>query len=1312
MIGTAPLQRARQSWPAIVPDERSRFEPFPLVDMQQAYWVGRNGAAELSHIGIHIYEELDCEDLDYERLNESWRRMVARHDALRTIIQPDGMQRVLPEFDYTIEFIDLANIENEIREARLSELRRSLSHKVYRAEECPMYDIVYCRKSPNRCVLFISIDALHIDMRSFRLLFEEWTACYENSQHPFKELDVRYRDYAIALQEMERSERYENAWKFWSSEVAGLPPAPELPYSKSFSSIQEHRFVRLAGGLDADTWQSLKRRAATAGLTPSSVLLAAYAEVIALWSSRHPFTLNVTLFNALPLHAGLKDIVGDFTSMILLNVPDVPDQSFGQRAVGLQAKLSERLEHRAVSGVKVLREYACQNNLDATRALMPVVFTSTISPQTRGLAPLRSFGSRRHHIIQTPQVVLDLQVSEDGGELVCHWDLVKEAFPPLVPEAMFETFCILLRQLARGRCWDEKQAVSIPAEQQQRRMEINQTTVPFPQISLQECCWPENAGERTSPAAIAGGRPYSYSELQTAAQSVASNLPSGQLIAICIPKGWHQIVAVHAVLLAGSAYVPLDPGWPQERIAAILCSSGAAIVLVTDATKKKFPGDAIRVLNVEKCAGSIAKAKAATLDSPAYVLYTSGSTGTPKGALVEQKSVVNRIADVNARFSINSRDRMFGITALHHDLSVYDLFGTAACGATLILPDSDRTRDPAHWARLMSQERVTVWNSVPAFFEMLLEYLESREGANVLPRSLRLVLLAGDWIPANLPQCLHRLLPDVQFVSLGGPTETTIWDICYPVQREEQFAQSIPLGRPMNNTRYYVMDNNLRERPDWVAGELCIAGAGLAREYWCDPETTASKFVSHPITGERIYRSGDLGRFRSDGMIEILGRLDRQSKIDGYRIELGEIESVLRKHKSVQQALVRVVQLRGKRQIVAFIAATAPSQAACAVPVSSQALEFRLRQNGLLNDDSGFHIDLKPAKLALLAAGRRSCRNFLPDAVPLEIFSDWLSALRGSTEFGQPLPQYAFPSAGSLYPVRVYVCVKPNGVEGLDAGTYYYHPVQHRLSRIVKEPLSADAHLEHNQCMAEAAAVQVFLIGHLPAIRPVYPDRASEYCLLEAGYIGQLLMMQAQSCGLGVCPIGDLDVELLSRTLEFGDEDQFLQGFVAGLPVPAGQLAELSTPETTLIRELKNICAANLPAHMIPASLRILPSFPLTPNGKVDIRALESMPIEGPDPNESRAEGAMEADIQKAIADMLNLETVPVARRFFDFGCNSVHIVRLAVKLRQSGVSVEITDLFAYPSVRLLAAFLSKNGGKDTAKTSAFERAERRRHRL
>ena len=1272
--------------PRLEPDAARRHDPFPLTDIQRAYWLGRNPAFELGRVGIHVYEEIDADGLDLERLDAAWHRVVSRHDMLRAVVLPSGDQRILPAARYSIEVRDLRGADPQTRQRTLLEWRDALSHRVYAPAEWPMFSIVACRLDEDLTRVLVSVDALNVDMGSFKIVFGEWMALYREPARSLPELTLSYRDYAIALDAMRSAPASQRSATYWRERAARLPPAPDLPLTQPFNQLTSQRFSRRGGRLEAGRWTALKQLAARYGLTPSGVTLAAYHEVLAAWSRSPEFTINVTLFNRLPLHPQVAQLVGDFTSIVLLWTPASPDDTRADRARRLQRQLWADVEHRWVSGVQTLRDVARVHGRSGGEALMPCVFTSTLSDRASGLLPLHALGRRVYSSIQTPQVSLDLHVSEDGGDLVYDLDAVEALYPPGLLDDMFAAYGALLDRLASAdAAWTEPPRTQAPAVHLARRRDVNETGAPFRHVRIEDACAAGGARDPAQPAIIASDRVLTYAELDAMSGAAAAGLLAlgvgrDRTVGIAMCKGWQQIPAVLAVLRAGGAYVPIDPEWPAARQEQILGDAGVEIVITQEYGDCRTHRSTRRVVTLNGLsAGATDGARRAqgSIEDLAYVLYTSGSTGVPKGAMIEHRSVVNRIDDVNARFGVD-RPRVLALTALHHDLSVYDVFGTLAAGGAIVVPEAARLPDPRHWLDLVDRHGVTLWNSVPAYLEMLVSHLEAVPADVRRARSLRLIMLSGDWIPVPLAARIRALLPDARLISLGGPTETTVWDIAFPIEAIDPAWRRIPYGRPLANATYHVLDAALEPRPDWVAGELYIGGTGLARGYYARPDLTAERFVTHPRTGERLFRSGDLGRALPDGTIEILGRVDHQVKVRGQRIETGEIEHVLRRHPLVADALVVATGESDRdRRLVAYVVAAHRSAPPTEAAVSAAASKSAGR--GIRHDLDGRACVALPAPPAN-AAGRetrRSSREFSAATLSLETFAGLLACLRPAAREQGALPKYRYPSAGALYPVQVYAHVKDAGVDGLDEGFYYYHPARHALVRIAGGDVPADAHVEHNRGIAASCGFTLFFVGALDAIEPVYGARARDYCLVEAGCMTQLLMEAAPALGIGVCPIGELRDAALAVVPLFDERHVFLVGLAGGTPA-----ADTGGP---LEQRLRAAAAEALPAHMVPSSIVVVDSFPLSPNGKVDRTRLPG-PSPAPAPGRTLAGSAAERTVAEAIREIVGVERPSFDVRFLDLGANSLHLVQMSGALTQTvGFDVPVMWLLEHSTVRALA---------------------------
>ncbi|WP_122358917.1 non-ribosomal peptide synthetase [Pseudomonas ficuserectae] len=911
-------------------DRGARYAPFPLTDIQQAYWFGRESSVSLGGVSAHGYEELRIPCLDVPRFEQALNRMIQRHDMLRVVFRSDGTQQVLEDVPtYRMPRSDLRGLPVAAAQQALQDTRERQSHQVLDASCWPLFEFSLSLLDDSISHLHISLDALIVDAASTQILARELMAFYADPQLQLPEPGLTFRDYVLAEQRLRSDRRYEQALGYWREKVATLAPAPDLPLVCQPESISQPHFTRRDRELSVQQWSRLKELARQFAVTPSVMLLTAFSEVLALWSRQPSFTLSLPLFNRMPLHADVDDIIGDFTSLILLEVSLEAAASFTDKARAVQARLWQDIDHSVVSGVRVLRELSQARGVQQTA--MPVVFNSTLSEAAPELAEFNLADAlnaeHMHSITQTPQVWLDHTLLELEGRLLFNWDSIDELFPMGMIEQMFVAYNALLDRLLAPDAWSANTAQLIPL-----------TRLPVPDASPVDSALMHELFDRQALAApdalavIGTQRQLSYRQLRAEARHLAARLQRmgvvpNRLVAVVMERGWEQVVATLAIQYAGGAYLPLDPALPTERLEHILQRAEASLALTQPALLQRIEWpEQVKVISVTDpvISGDAIPdqpelhAIDLTPDDLAYVIYTSGSTGMPKGVVIDHRGAVNTLLDINRRFAVGATDRVLAISSLSFDLSVYDFFGTLAAGAAVVLLEPQQALDPAHWLALIERHQVSLWNSVPALFGMLLEYAEGERSA--LPSSLRVAMLSGDWIPLTLPERAWALQPTLQLISLGGATEASIWSILYPLQQVDPHWRSIPYGKPLDHQRFYVLDDALQVRPTWVAGQLYIGGIGLAKGYWRDETLSAGSFFAHPLTGERLYRTGDLGRWLPDGNIEFLGREDTQVKVQGHRIELGEIEAALNRHPGVQSAVVRVLgEALGEKRLAGYV---------------------------------------------------------------------------------------------------------------------------------------------------------------------------------------------------------------------------------------------------------------------------------------------------------------------------------------------------------------------------------------------------------
>ncbi|MET9990478.1 amino acid adenylation domain-containing protein [Streptomyces mutabilis] len=936
----AILRHLEAGEPALRGDPDNRHEPFPLTDVQAAYLIGRTDAYAYGGVGCHAYVELEYPDLDVERVTSVWRELVQRHDMLRAVVHHDGYQRVLPDVPaLPVGSDDLTALPAATAETQVERTRARLANREAPTDRWPLFD-VHVTRTAERAVLHLAFDMLVVDHAGLRVLLAEFQRRYTGAALA-EAPRITFRDYVLARRALTDTEAHARDRAYWTERLDTLPPAPELPLAEAWEAAVSDpgeasrppapgdavTFRRLEVLLPAADRDRLTERASRRGLTVSTALLAAYAETVGAWSRTSRFTLNVPTVDRPALHEDIGRLIGDFTSLELLAVDLDAPVSFAERTRAVGQQLLEDLAHPLFTGSDVLAELSRRAGAPV---LMPVVFTSALGAgaTSEGVPPEVTYA-----VTRTPQVWLDCQVMHRGDTLSLSWDIREGALAHGVADAMFEAYTALVRSLsaegeAAEAAWDAPARIALPEAQAARRNAVNATEGPLPDALLHE---PVLARARVTPDAIAVRTPelaLSYRQLVARASGLAealtaSGLRAGEPVAIWMDKGWEQVVAVFGTLMAGGAYLPVDTAQPPARRDTIIADAGVRTVLTQSwlAELEDLPATVTPVVvdQAEEATGDgTAVVAHRDPDDLAYVIYTSGSTGTPKGVMISHRAALNTVEDINRRFNVTERDRVLGIAGLGFDLSVYDLFGPLAVGATLVLPQADRRGDPSHWAELVRDFGVTVWNSVPGQLHMLCDWLRSEPPAD--DGSLRLALISGDWIPVALPDQARELLPGLEVVSLGGATEGSIWSIAHPIGEVDTARPSIPYGTPLTNQTFAVLDRHLRPRPEWVPGELYIGGAGVALGYLGDEERTAQRFLTDPATGERLYRTGDLGRYLPDGTIEFLGREDAQIKIRGYRVELAEVEAAVQAHPAVAAGAVVVDDsAAGGRRLAAFV---------------------------------------------------------------------------------------------------------------------------------------------------------------------------------------------------------------------------------------------------------------------------------------------------------------------------------------------------------------------------------------------------------
>ncbi|HEY8372419.1 MAG TPA: amino acid adenylation domain-containing protein, partial [Pseudonocardiaceae bacterium] len=725
-------------------DRDGLYEPFPLTNVQQTYYLGRFNNFELSDLSTHVYTEFCYAEIDHERLERAFNRLVERHLALRTVFT-DGQQRFLPEVPYyRIEFHELHSQEE------LEQLRHRYSHKSYDPECFPLFDVVLSRLD-GVYRLHLSFDAIVVDMTSFGILFEEWIRLYQDPEHVLPDIGISYRDYVLQYARVRESDLLVRAQEYWQNKVDSYNLDMNLPLRARPSAVGKPFFRRRSRVIPAPVWKEVTNRCLRYGISPTALILEIYGRVLSRWSGQEQLCVNLTLFNRLPLHPDINSVIGDFTVLELFDYRLEDELGIAAKLRRVHDELLQDIDNNLFDGVDVQRLLKLHHNVPVNKIVAPVVLTSTLgNGDAASLFELpldNSYLGVDYAISQTSQVWLDNKAYETAEGFVAEWDYVDQLFDESVIAAMHDAYCWLIERVAELD-WEadpfpvlrtpDADLALIEAANSHRQPVSDHTLVSLYESRLDE----PGFRDRIAVIDTARGASFRYGELYRDSQVLAEVLLAEVLppttdrrgdvepVAILAEKGYTQVVATLGIMKAGAAYVPMNVEWPVGRVDEILTQAGVRTVLVSRAQAARPEvqqrlADSYRLLVVEDAlAGGSADGEALPLpevspDDVAYVIFTSGSTGKPKGVTISHRGAVNTIVAVNARFGVGPADRVLALSELSFDLSVYDIFGVLAAGGTVVFPAQERTKDPAHWVDLVERHGVTLWNSVPQLAGLL-----------------------------------------------------------------------------------------------------------------------------------------------------------------------------------------------------------------------------------------------------------------------------------------------------------------------------------------------------------------------------------------------------------------------------------------------------------------------------------------------------------------------------------------------------------------------------------------------------------------
>jgi amino acid adenylation domain-containing protein len=918
---------AARELPALAPADGERRAQLSLP--QQRLWfleqLGAGGTGYRIEKSIRLSGALDT-----EALRRALDRIVERHEALRTVfhsVDGEPRQRITPaeESRFHLTLHDLSGRS----EAELQALMEEEAAAPFDLERGPLVRGRLIRLGADEHVLQVTMHHIVSDGWSMGVLVDELSALYgafrRGEPDPLPPLPVQYADYAAWQRESVEGEVLREQAEYWKRTLTGAPELLELPMDRPRPQRQDHSGAAMDVVLDEALTAGLKALSRRHGTTLFMTLLAGWSVVLSRLSGQQEVVIGTPTANR--GRAEIEGLIGFFVNTLALRVdlsgaPTVAEllERVKERALGAQGNQDIPFE-QVVELVQPARSLAHS-------PLFQVMFTWQNTP--RGELHLPDVGlAPAPRLAGTPaNRDLSLTLQEAAGRIVGAVVYATALFDAATVERHLGYLRRVLEEMVAG---DGQPVDRLPilsaAERRLVVEEWNATDAEYPRdVCIHELF--EAQAER-APAAVAlvfGDERLTYADLNARANRLAHHLRARGVgpdvrVAICAERGVEMVVAVLAVLKAGGAYVPMDPTYPVERLHFILQDSAPAVLLAHSSSSGLFADLDVPVLEVDGPAPAWADAPASNPDRAelapehlAYVIYTSGSTGTPKGVMNPHRSVANLLGWAQEVWGLGAHEAVLQRMSFSFDVSVREIFWPLSVGARLVLADAGGDRDPAALVAMIAREGVTTAHFVPSLLQMVVE-----EAGVERCRSLARVMCGGEVLSPALVRRFGERVPGARLYQMYGPTETTV-AVTMRACTGREAGERVPLGRAVANTRVYVLDARGEPVPVGVAGELYIGGVQVARGYLNRPDLTAERFVEDPFHGGRMYRTGDVGRWRAEGVIEFLGRNDEQVKIRGFRVELGEIEARLGEHAGVREAAVVVREdAPGDRRLVAYL---------------------------------------------------------------------------------------------------------------------------------------------------------------------------------------------------------------------------------------------------------------------------------------------------------------------------------------------------------------------------------------------------------
>ena len=916
----------RGAYSSAIPAQ-GRDLPLPLSFAQQRLWfldqLNPGDASYNNPIATRVRGPLDVPALEHA-LNE----LVNRHEVLRAAF---GSSEGKPTLDLTgairpsLAQIDLSALEHAERESVIERLAAQDALKPFDLSHGPLLRVTLLRCAPEHHALLFTMHHIVCDGWSLTVLSDELAALYEAHRQgrpaELSPLPIQYADFAVWQRGFLTGEPLQQRLDYWRRQLEGAPQSIALPTDREQRVHGRSPGRTFSFRISAALSRKVNEFSIRLHATPFMTLLSAFLTLLHRYSGQTDLVVGTPIANRNRLE--IEGLIGFFVNTLALRVNLAQRPSFLElvlrtREVALGAYANQDLPFdRLVEELNPARTGGGASPFFQVMFVLQNVPGRELSVAGLTLEPLIPE-------TQTSKFDLTLLLGQADDGLLATFEYNTDLFDETTIERMARHFEAVLQ----GALAHPEQAIDrhplLGNTERALLAAFNETKRQHGSAGVLRSIEQRAAENPRAVALVFEGNTLSYGELSRRTNQLARELQSlgverDARVAVLFERSLEMVIALLSVLKAGGAYVPLDPGHPATRLAVVLADSGARVVLTQQPLLARLPEGGARVVCVDTDWRRIAghsDAPLSELPAPtqlAYVLYTSGSTGSPKGVSIEHRALDNHMAWLLEAFEFTAKDVVLQKTPYVFDASVWEFYAPLMVGAKLVLARPDGHRDASYLAQAIIEHEVSVLQLVPTGLALLLEQSTFKHAS-----SLTRVFSGGEVLSPELARNFFRVSP-ARLYNLYGPTEACIDASSYECRRNAG-EERVAIGKPIDNVRIHVLDAECVPVPIGALGELYIGGSGLARGYLSRPDLSAERFVPDPFGqhGDRLYRTGDIGRYRSDGQLEYFGRLDQQVKLRGFRVELGEVESQLLQHPSIAQAVVVLVGAEQRQKLVAY----------------------------------------------------------------------------------------------------------------------------------------------------------------------------------------------------------------------------------------------------------------------------------------------------------------------------------------------------------------------------------------------------------